>query len=275
MNPRQRRGVLLIALAVVLAGVVFVAISGYLRDVRRQLGPMLTIVATSSDLTAYTPIQPEHLVTAEVPERWAPPNTFRDPQELIGMVVSADVPQGTLMTTGLVRERPTVEQGQREIAILIDAETGVAGKLRTGDVVDIFATFAGDPETGVLPSSRIVVQRARVLEVGELVTEEDESFNVSTSVPITFLLSIADARTLTYVESFASSVRLALRAPLDDSLLDDGQTIYQPQLDDLGRVGDRLPVQPIEPDPETEGQAEAGPDPTDTETDAPATEADT
>lgn len=258
MNPRQRRGVLLISLAVVLAAVVFVAISGYLRDVRRQLGPMLTIVATSADLTAYTPIQPEHLVTAEVPERWAPPNTFRDPQELIGMVTSADVPQGTLMTTGLIRERPSVEPGQREIAILIDAETGVAGKLRTGDVVDIFATFAGDADSGVLPSSRIVVQRAQVLEVGDLVTEEDESFNVTTSVPITFLLSIADARTLTYVESFATSVRLALRSPLDDSLLDDGQTIYQPRLDDLGRVGDPLPVDPPEPDTETAAGNEPG-----------------
>ncbi|MFA9431656.1 Flp pilus assembly protein CpaB [Egicoccus sp. AB-alg2] len=242
MNPRQRRGVLLISLAGVCAVAVLVAVSGYLRDVRAQLGPMLTIVATAGDLQAYTPIQPEHLVTAQVPQRWAPPNTFHDPQELIGLVTAADVPEGTLMTSGLVRERPAVEPGQREIAILVDAETGVAGKLRTGDVVDIFATFPGDETAGTRPSSRIVVQRAQVLEVGSLVTEEDETFNVSTKVPITFLLSIADTRTLTYVESFATSIRLALRSPLDDSLLDDGQTIYQPGLDDLGRVGDPLPL---------------------------------
>jgi Flp pilus assembly protein CpaB len=250
VNPRQRRGVLLISLAAICAVVVFVAVSNYLRDVRSQLGPMLTVVATSTELAAYTPIEHEHLVTAEVPERWAPPNTFRDPDELLGLVTAADVPSGTLMTSGLIRERPAVEPGQREIAILIDAETGVAGKLRTGDVVDIFATFAGSDDLGIAPSSRIVVQRAQILEVGSLVSDEDEaSFNVTTKVPITFLLSIQDARTLTYVESFATHIRLALRSPLDDTLLDDGQTIYAPGLDDLGRLGDPLPLQPVEEDP--------------------------
>jgi len=278
LNPRQRRGVLLISLAGVCAVLVLVAVSGYLRDVRAQLGPMLTIVATSGDLAAFTPIQPEDLITAQVPERWAPPNTFRDPEELIGLVTSADVPEGTLMTTGLVRERPSVAPGQREIAILVDAETGVAGKLRTGDIVDIFATFPGNDEAGVRPSSRIVVQRARVLEVGALVTDEDASFNVTTKVPITFLLSIPDTRTLTYVESFATSIRLALRSPLDDSLLDDGQTIYQPGLDDLGRVGDPLPLPEPAPEPDppaAEDSPDTGADtPDDTPDDAPDTDAD-
>jgi Flp pilus assembly protein CpaB len=249
VNPRQRRGVLLISVAAVGAVLVFFAVNNYLRDVRSQLGPTLTIVATAADLPAYTPIAEDDLITAEVPERWAPPNTYRDPGELLGLVTAADVPAGTLLTTGLVQERPAVEPGQREIAILIDAETGVAGKLRTGDVVDVFATFGGDDESGIPPSSRIVVQRARILEVGSLVDEED-GFNVTTRVPITFLLSIEDARTLTYVESFATHIRLALRSPLDDALLDAGQTIYSPSLDDLGRIGDPLPMPEPEPEPE-------------------------
>jgi Flp pilus assembly protein CpaB len=262
MNPRQRRGALLIGVAIIAAALVAVGVVRYLGEVRSQLGPMVTIVATSSDLAAYTPITVDHLTTAEVPERWAPPNTYTDASQLLGLVTSADVPAGTLMTDGLVQDRPSVEPGQREIAVMVDAETGVAGKIRSGDLVDIFATFDGSDT--VPPSARIVVQRAQILEVGTPVGEDGElrGFEGSARVPITFLLSVPDARTLTYVESFANSIRLALRSPLDDALLGDDDTVFVPGPDDLGRIGEPLPAPEFDPD-----QQEESPDPPD-ETDA-------
>ena len=66
---------------------------------------------------------------------------------------------------------PGLETGYREVAILVDAETGVAGKVRSGDRVDIIATTAGDE--GVPDRAEVWVSNALVLEVGLPTASED------------------------------------------------------------------------------------------------------
>ena len=48
-------------------------------------------------------------------------------------------------------------------------------------------------------------------------------------VPVTFALSVDDSLRLTYIESFARNVRLALRAPDDQALTSPAERVYQPQ----------------------------------------------
>ena len=62
---------------------------------------------------------------------------------------------------------PELATGEREIAILVDAETGVAGKINPGAMVDIVATFAGNDQTGRKAESEIVVPGARIIDVGQ------------------------------------------------------------------------------------------------------------
>ena len=38
---------------------------------------------------------------------------------------------------------PQLAPGQRELAILVDAETGVAGKIGPDSIVDVIATYPG------------------------------------------------------------------------------------------------------------------------------------
>src|SRR5690606_25350628 len=122
----------------------------------------------------------------------------------------------SLLQKDMLAERPDLEPGQQEIAIMIDAATGVAGKITPGARVNIFATFdgdlQGDKDAGA-PESRIIVTNARVIDVGELTSLEDdpdrdERGGPEEAVPITFALETLDAQRLAFAESFAENVRL-------------------------------------------------------------------
>ena len=39
---------------------------------------------------------------------------------------------------------PEINEGEREVAILVDAATGVAGKIEPGRQVDVIASYAAD-----------------------------------------------------------------------------------------------------------------------------------
>jgi Flp pilus assembly protein CpaB len=267
VNPRQRRGALLIVVAAIGAVGVFFLGARYLSDVRSQLGPMVTVIAAAEDLPPFATPDASSLLIAEVPQRWLPPNSFTDTSQIGDRVTAAAVPAGTVLSAGMFLDRPAIEPGEREIAILVDAETGVGGKLTSGAVVDIFATFAGTDDEP--PSVRIVVQRAEIIEVGSPVDATQDGFDrgsvgfaSSERLPVTFRLSVEDARTLAFVESFATSVRLALRSPLDDDILPGGVSVFIPRGDDLGRQinpvpragrpTDPAPDEPADPDPRPE-----------------------
>ncbi len=198
---------------------VFVLVSRYVADVRSQVEPMTTVLWLTEDVPVQQPIPDSAVEEREIPRRWVPESALRSRSELEGLVAATALPAASILQDGMVRERPHLEIGQREIAIMVDAETGVAGKIRPGDVVDIYATFPGDGETP--PSSEIVVSGAEIIDVGtELLSgEEDLGFSESRVVPVTFALSVRDSLVLTYVESFATKVRLGLLAPGDDQPL--------------------------------------------------------
>jgi pilus assembly protein CpaB len=214
VNPRQRRGVILLGLSVVGAVAVFLSVASYVADVRTEVGPLLTAYRIVEDVPALATVTPDLLEQVEMPRRWAPETLLTDPGQLLGVVAGTDLPAGAVLQRGMLVEPPQLREGEREIAILIDAETGVAGKVGPGSIVDIYASFAG---TELEPSrSVIAVQNARVLEVG-VVQDEGVTDGLSSGrvVPVTFALSVEESLQLTYVDAFAGRVRLVLRAPND------------------------------------------------------------
>jgi len=142
-----------------------------------------------------------------------------------------------VLQEGMLVDPPALQEGQRELAILVDAETGVAGKIGRGSVVDIFATF---PEAEDIPAqANIVVENATILDVGipTSTTQQDPTgtFSEGQVVPVTFALSVDESLRLAYIESFASNVRLALRAPLDDASIGTTQRTYRPEPGTVGQ----------------------------------------
>lgn len=211
MNPRQRRGVLLMIMAAVGAVVVFFGIVGYVGSVRAEVGVMTTVLRLKQPVAAYEPIDVQALERVQVPRRWAPTTMITDLAELQGKVAATDLQAGAHLQRGMVVTAPILQPGQREIAILIDAETGVAGKVRPGMHVDILATFQEQRGSGQRACAARVIRQALVVQVGQLQSHRENANQAANQVvPVTFALSTRDSLRLTWAESFAGTVRLAL-----------------------------------------------------------------
>ena len=234
MNPRQRRGLLLIAVAALGLIAVFVLVAGYVADVRREVDPKIALLELSKPVQAEDTITDDMVRTVQMPERWAPPGALRDPGQLVGLVAGTDLEPDTLLQKGMLKAPPQLAPGQRELAILVDAETGVAGKIGPDSIVDVIATFP-DGETRAA-ESRVIVPSARIIEVGQPQLKggrgvQEQAADPEQVVPVTFALSAEEAGRLTYAESMALEVRLALLRPGDEEELTGQERSYQREPD--------------------------------------------
>ena len=228
MNPRQRRGVILMVIAVIGAFAVFISVLTFVSSVNASVGNMVDVVVLTRDVKAYQVIQQDMVQVTRVPQKWSSPTDVHDPSEVVGLVSVADLTSGSYIDRAMTTSRPGIAEGYREIAILVDAETGVGGKISSGDRVDIIATFA---EQEKAPVASYVVSDALIIDVG--VAQEVEKanstggFSEGEAVPVTFALPIPDALRLASAESFAVKVRLALRARNDSSRIPESQRSYE------------------------------------------------
>ena len=234
MNPRQRRGLLLIAIAALGLVVVFVLVAGYVSDVRKEVDPKVSLLALAKPVAAHQAITDDMVKTVQMPERWAPPSAMRDPGGLVGRVAGTDLEPNTLLQEDMLVAPPQLAPGQRELAILVDAETGVAGKIGPDSVVDLIATYPGSQTKA--PESRVVVPSARIIEVGRPRLKggngvQEQAADPGQVVPITFALSPEQALVVSYAESNASEVRLALLRPGDSAELTSKQKVYRREPD--------------------------------------------
>lgn len=225
MNPRQRRGVFLLVVTSILASAVFAGVLFYVRTISSQVGPMTTVLQLNRAVEAQEPIKPAMLAEVEVPERWAPESAVHTVEEVEGLVAATAYDRGSMIQDGMLVERPIVEPGFREVAVIVDAETGVAGKVQPGDRVDVIATMAQTDSSQSL--ARVFVSNALVVEVGLPQDINDpETLETRSGLPVTFALSNEDALTLAYVESFSVKMRLALRGAGDEKVLSKDERVF-------------------------------------------------
>lgn len=199
-------------LAALGAVAVFVSVIGYVGSVRAEVGVKTDVLRLKRPVKAFTPIIPADLERIQVPKKWSPDTMVTDNAQLKGMVAAADLPAGAHLQTGMLVPGPSLKPGQREIAIMIDAETGVAGKVHEGMQVDIYATYQQQSNNRQQSCAARIVKAARVISIGQETEVRDEQNTSVTEaqVPITFALSAEDSLKLTREESFANKIRLAL-----------------------------------------------------------------
>lgn len=216
MNPRQRRGAVLMILASIGAVAVFVAVLSYVSSVRAEVGDFRTVLQLTKDVEANSSITDSMFKKVEVPKKWLGGSFITDPDRLDGKVAVKDLSKDSYLNSGMITEAPKLQAGQREIAILIDAETGVAGKVQPGSIVDIYATYAGDGQSTKNCATRILAN-SRVIDVGQQRSERKSNdqgqAELEAVVPVTFALSPTESLELTRAESFADKVRLAIVGP--------------------------------------------------------------
>ncbi|MFC1231028.1 MULTISPECIES: Flp pilus assembly protein CpaB [Streptomyces] len=230
MNSRQRRGVILLLLSILCALAAFAGVLSVINDVESKVGPEVTAYRLKSDVAPYTPLSTGQFEKIEMPERWLSENAVTDLGDIRGKIAVTTLQEGSLLQNDMIVNQPALKPGQQEVAIMIDAATGVAGKITPGSSVNVYATFEGERE-GAPAQSKIIVTNAKVLDVGRITAldpdENDRGRQPTDAVPITFALSAIDAQRITYAESFAQRVRLALVAPGGDSTVPEQDRTYE------------------------------------------------
>ncbi|GAA1548349.1 Flp pilus assembly protein CpaB [Streptomyces albidochromogenes] len=222
MNSRQRRGVILLLLSVLCAFGAFAGVLSVISDVNSKVGPEVSAYRLKNDVAPYKQLDSGQFERISMPERWLSANAVTDIAEVRGKIAVTQLQKGSLLQSDMIVKKPELGSGEQEIAIMIDAATGVAGKINPGSRVNIFATFEGEDE-GQPDKSQVIVSGARVLDVGKITALEpgnnDRSRRAKDAVPITFALNTLDAQRVAYAESFAEHVRLALVADGSDTTI--------------------------------------------------------
>lgn len=198
-------------------------------DVNSKVGPEVTAYELRSDIAPYTALEESQFKKIEMPKRWLSQNAVTDLAAIRDKIAVTTLKKGSLLQSDMIVDQPALRPGQQEVAIMVDAATGVAGKIRPGSSVNVYATFEGARDTDP-DQSKIIVTNARVLDVGEikaLEPDRDNRDSATDAVPITFALSTLDAQRITYAESFAKRVRLALVAPGGDTTIPDQDRTYE------------------------------------------------
>ncbi|AKZ57856.1 conserved exported protein of unknown function [Streptomyces ambofaciens ATCC 23877] len=230
MNSRQRRGIILLILSVLCALGAFAGVLSVVNDVKSKVGPEVTAYRLKNEVQPYTPLDAGQFERIEMPERWLSENAVTDLGQVRGKIAVTTLKAGSLLQSDMIVDQPALQPGQQEVAIMIDAATGVAGKITPGSTVNVYATFEGERE-GDPAQSKIIVTNARVIDVGDLTAlkpdEDSRDREPTDAVPITFALSTIDAQRITYAESFAQRVRLALVAPGGGTTVPDKDRTYE------------------------------------------------
>jgi pilus assembly protein CpaB len=224
MNPRQRRGALFMVLAVLIGIGVFFSVTSYVSGVESQVGAKTTVFTAAKEIEPYTPLSAANLRPIEVPERWTSPTSRLELRQLEGRRVGFRLAPGTVISSDMLLLPTSLDPTEREVAINVNPVTGVAGRIRPGDQVDVYAVF-GDV-SGLPKEVRILVRGIRVVSIGGRQTVQtngdDNGIKETDVVPVTLAATAKQALAITYATNFASEVRL-VGLPTDTGLNRTGE----------------------------------------------------
>lgn len=218
MNPRQRRGLFVLALALVAGVATFVAVFRYVALVNSAVGPRTQALVVSTAVEAWQPIPASSLSFVEVPVRWLPDAAVVELEQVVGQVAPAGLASGAYVQEQMIVDPPLIAEGEREFAMLVTAERGVGGQLEPEALVDVVATF--EEADDVPASARAVVTGARILLV-EPVDDQGEQV-------VTLALTTEESLDVAYAQSFAVQVRLILVPPGTESSYSAGGVVTAP-----------------------------------------------
>jgi pilus assembly protein CpaB len=227
MNPRQRRGLVMLVLAALGAAAVFVGVASYVAQINREVGPLTTVYLAGKEIPRFAAVTPDLVRTEQVPTKYVTDTMITKESDFLGQKTMTDIKAGSTLTSELLTSSSSLADGMREVSINFDAADGINGRVQPGDRVDVVAAFAARQSNAnqVDQSVRkaqlpynvagIVVSQALVVSVGEKTpigievgAATDGNPNPKEVVPVTFALTVADATRLAYSEAFSVKMRL-------------------------------------------------------------------
>jgi len=214
LNPRQRRGLVLLAVAAIGAVGSFTSLRAYVADVRSAVGPLAPVLQLSRDVAVNRPVEAADTTVVRVPRRWLPDTAVADVSEIQGLVAAAPLRAGSYLQSDMVGPPPQLLPGQRSVLLAVPPDS-IAGEVRAGDRIDVLAALDKQRTGAGVSGSRIVVNAALVLGVVRVATgagaaDGDDS---ASQVRLTLALSAAESQALNWAQSVATKLSVSLVGP--------------------------------------------------------------
>lgn len=145
-RARRRRAAVLLSLALACGGLAASQVRSRASAVERQVGPLVPVLAARADIPAGAKIDAAHLVVREVPQRFVPPDTLANADDVLGLKAKSAVPAGGYLTAAVLGESPGsgrepggLQPGERALEVSVAGGEGLAG-VGAGTRVDVLVT---------------------------------------------------------------------------------------------------------------------------------------
>jgi pilus assembly protein CpaB len=237
VNPRRRRGLLLLCVALASGGLAASQVHERERRAAERLGPEVEVLVAARDIRAGVRVTRGAIGVRRVPARFVPPDALPVAASVAGARTSAAVPAGGYFTASLFEGSSrsadsAVRRGERAVTVEVSGGTAVAA-LQPGSRVDVLVSTetgaAGGRTTMALAGAELVRVEAgppaSAYEAGE---GADPSAAAGPTVLATLRVSLEQAIYLTAADNFAREIRLLPRPQGDHSRA--GGTVSQGQL---------------------------------------------
>ena len=262
----QKRGLIMLLVALLMGGVAVSLVNSMLKDSTRvattdQVLPTTPVVVASADIDAGTRLSEMTVKVVDWPKESVPENVFATLDELMGEeppVVVKEVRKGEAILpyklagqgarAGLTIKIP---KNMRAITVSVNEVRGVAGFVLPGDRVDVLLTAAADGKKQF--TTRTLVQNVQVLGVDQISSEKEEKPKVVNAV--TLLVSRQQGKVLTLAQA-VGELTLLLRNEADVIVSAESEV----DMADLKLVKAE-PVQMAEPEPEKPAKVASKPKP--------------
>lgn len=214
MTPksRRRRGLILLALALVSGALAAAQVNGHVNAVGRGAGPAVTAVVATKDLAAGTRLRAADLGLRRVPAAYLPRGALTAASEALGARLAAPLERGGYVTAAQLRGGVgSLRRGQRAVEIgviggqALDAAT-------PGTRVDV--VISTEPRGG--PGRTFVALEGvelLALRQGGASQDADNGAARTATATATLQVSLRQAVYLSAAENYAREIRLLPRPP--------------------------------------------------------------
>jgi len=221
-----------LALALVLGGVA-VLLNQYYLATQAELhdqGPKAKVVMAKKDIRAGTSLTSSLMQVASIPQRYVPKGSVKDPKEIEGQEVSADILSGDYIVWNDIAGRRLIgnrlseqvepKDNARAITIPVDELNSLSRSLTTGDKIDILYTFSLSGASQKI--SVILLQNVPIIATGSYSAAEQERGEGGSGKKygsVTLKLSALDSMRLNYARQ-NGQINVMLRNAQDSGLID-------------------------------------------------------
>ncbi len=236
-------------IAIIFGIIAVVLVYAYMRSIEKEYAQkeseIGTVVIAARTIQVREVIKEGMVTESERPVEYIPQNAYTELDEVLGKVSTQTIIEGGPLFPDQFKEVDEIgdlalhlNANERAVTIGVTEIVAVGGNVKTGDHVDVLATFEGNDEVGA-PTTVTILLDIRVAAVGtDIGTDIDEGGGTGISKSITLAVTPNEAEILALVSENAS-IRLSLR-PLDEKFAPQtlGVTIsdvirYRPTREDL------------------------------------------